>query len=64
METYLHQTPESHLSRRAGRQAFEKELTAPALALPVLGTVDAMSLPGSRFITFNEHRIYQDIKIK
>lgn len=59
----LHQTSESHPSPQAGGD-FEKEFIAPGLALPVLGTIDAVNLRGSQFITFNEHRIHQDVKIK
>lgn len=59
----LHQTAESHLSPQAGGD-FGKEFITPALALPVLGDYRRHESPGSQFITFNEHRIHQDIEVK
>lgn len=45
--------------------ACRKELIWPWLLLMLFwGPSDALSLCGSQFITFNEHRIHQDIKLK
>lgn len=56
---------ESHLSSgpRAGID-LQKGAHCLALAVPILGTSHTLSHCGRQFITFNEHKILQDMTIK
>lgn len=62
---HLRETSETQRSPRpqAGGPC-RKELVGRCLLLfPFGGLSDALSLGASQFITFNEHKIHQDIKI-